>query len=101
MIGSPERVEIQRSCIPKLRKINNCVRKLWVKKSQNSQFWQKLQFFVLNGQNFAISEFSRHTEYDFLKKDHKNNFHTNKYAKLWFPAFIIRNLLFFIFELFT
>ena len=26
--------------------------------------------------NFAISEFSRHIEYDFLKEDHKNNFHT-------------------------
>ena len=30
----------------------------------------------LNGQNFAISEFSRYIEYDFLKEDHKNNFHT-------------------------
>ena len=34
------------------------------------------QILVLNGQNFAISEFSRHIEYDFLKEDHKNNFHT-------------------------
>ena len=31
---------------------------------------------ALNGQNFAISEFSRHIEYDFLKEDHNNNFHT-------------------------
>ena len=30
---------------------------------------------MLNGENFAISEFSRHIEYDFLNKDHKNNFH--------------------------
>ena len=28
------------------------------------------------GQKFAISEFSRHLDYDFLKEDHKNNFHT-------------------------
>ena len=26
--------------------------------------------------DFAISEFSRHIEYDFFKEDHKNNFHT-------------------------
>ena len=25
----------------------------------------------------------------FLKEDHKISFYTNKYAKLWFPAFII------------
>ena len=30
---------------------------------------------ALNGPNFAISEFSQHIEYDFLKEDHKNNFH--------------------------
>ena len=34
------------------------------------------QILVLNGQNFAISEFFRYTEYDFLKEDHKSNFHT-------------------------
>ena len=34
------------------------------------------QILVLNGQNFAISEFSQHIEYDFLKEDHRNNFHT-------------------------
>ena len=77
MIGSPERVKIQRSSIPKIRKIHSCVWKLQVKNSQNSQFWQKNgQVFVLNGQNFAKSEFSRHIEYDFLKEDHKNNFLT-------------------------
>ena len=31
---------------------------------------------LVNGQNFAISEDFRHIEYDFLKEDHKNNFHT-------------------------
>ena len=31
---------------------------------------------LLHGQKFAISELSRHIEYDFLKEDHKNNFHT-------------------------
>ena len=29
------------------------------------------QILVLNGQIFAISEFSRHIEYDFLKENHK------------------------------
>ena len=27
-------------------------------------------------ENFAISEFFRHLEYDFLKEHHKNNIHT-------------------------
>ena len=36
---------------------------------------KKGQILVLNGQNFAISEFSRHIKYNFLKEDHKNNFH--------------------------
>ena len=31
---------------------------------------------LFHGQKFAISEFSRYIEYDFLKEDHKNNFHT-------------------------
>ena len=30
----------------------------------------------LNGQSFAISEFSRHIEYGCLKGDHKKIFHT-------------------------
>ena len=47
--------------------------KLEVKNSQNCPFWPKM---ALYGPNFAISEFSQHTEYDFLKEDHKNNFHT-------------------------
>ena len=77
MIGSPERVKIQRSSIPKIRKIHSCVWKLYVKNSQNKQFLQKnWQIFVLNGQSFAKSEFSRHIEYDLLKEDHKNNLHT-------------------------
>ena len=33
-------------------------------------------FGLKNGQNFDISEFSWHVEYDFLKEDHKKNFHT-------------------------
>ena len=36
-------------------------------------FGQKI---ALNGPNFAISEFSQHIEYDFLKEDYKNSFHT-------------------------
>ena len=80
MIGYPERVKIQRSSIPKIRKIHSCVWKLQVKYSKTSQFWPKNdQIFVLNGQNFAKSEISRHIEYEFLKEDHKNNFHT----KVW------------------
>ena len=74
MIGSPERVEIQRSPIRKIRKIHSCVWKLYVKNSQNTQFLPKnSQIFALNGLNFDKSEFSRHIEYDFLKEDHKNN----------------------------
>ena len=41
MIGSPERVKIQRSSIPKIRKIHSCVWKLYVKNSQKSQFLSK------------------------------------------------------------
>ena len=51
MIGSPERVKIQRSSIPKIRKIHVCVWKLEVKNSQNSQFWQKMAKISPN-QNF-------------------------------------------------
>ena len=36
---------------------------------------------ALNGPNFSISEFSQHIEYDFLKEDHKNNFHTKKLGR--------------------
>ena len=39
-------------------------------------FGQKMA--LINGPNFAISESSQHIEYDFLKEDHKNNFHTKK-----------------------
>ena len=35
---------------------------------------------------FAISEFSRRIEYEFLKEDHNNNFHTNKTQYDWFPG---------------
>ena len=45
---------------------------------------------LFHGQKFAISEFSQYIKYAFFKENYKNNFHTNKYAKLWFPAFIIR-----------
>ena len=77
MIGSPERVKIQRSSIPKIRKIHSDVWKLEDKNLHNCQFWPKNgQILVLNGKNFAISEFSQHIEYEFMKEDHKNNFHT-------------------------
>ena len=46
MIGSPERVEIQRSSIPKIRKIHSCVWKLYFKNSQNSQFLTKMAKFL-------------------------------------------------------
>ena len=68
---------IRTTYIPKIRKIHSSVWKLQVKNSQNCQFWPKnIKILVLNSRNFAISEFSRHREYDFLKEDHKNNFHT-------------------------
>ena len=68
---------IRTTSIPKIRKIHSGLWKLQVKTSQNCQFWQKNgQILVLQGQNFAISEFSRHTEHDFLKEDHQNNFRT-------------------------
>ena len=83
MIGSPERVKIQRSFIPKIRKIHSCVLKLYVNNSQNCQFWPKM---ALNGPNFTIVEFSHHIKCDFLKDDHKNNFHTkirNIHSGVW------------------
>ena len=46
------------------------------KLSKQSIFAKNGQNFVLNGQSYAKSEFSRHIEYDFLKENHKNNFHT-------------------------
>ena len=68
---------IRTTSIPKIRKIHSSVWKLQVKNSRNCQFWPKNgQILGLNGQNLAISEFSRHKEYNFLKEDHKNNFHT-------------------------
>ena len=36
-----------------------------------------------NGQILAISEFSRHIHYDFLKEDHKGSFHTKNYENLY------------------
>ena len=46
-------------------------------KISNCQFWPKNgQILVLNRQNFALSEYSQHIEYDFLKENHKNNFYT-------------------------
>ena len=42
-------------------------------------FYQKM---ALNGPNYAISEFSQHIEYDFLKENHQNNFHTKKLGRL-------------------
>ena len=56
MIGSPERVKIQRSS--KLKTVLNG------------------KILALNSKNVAISEFSRYIEYDFLNEGHKNNFHT-------------------------
>ena len=74
MIGSPERVKIPWSSIQKIRKIHSCVWKfIGQKLSKQSILAKNGQILVLNGQNFAISEFSRHIEYDFLKVDYKNN----------------------------
>ena len=53
-------------------------------KRQKRQFWQKKngQFFSQNGQILAISEYSRHIKYDFLKEHHKTYFHIKKYENL-------------------
>ena len=68
---------VRTTSIPKIKKIHSNVWKLQVKNSQNCQFWQRNdQILASNGQKFAISDFSWHTKYDFLKEDHKNNFHT-------------------------
>ena len=37
---------------------------------------------ALYGPNLAISEFSRHIHYDFLKEEHKGSFHTKNYENL-------------------
>ena len=63
-------------------------------KNQEDSQWRlevigpKISKLALNGQNFAIpwpklpiSEFFRHIEYDFLKEDHKNNFHNKKLGR--------------------
>ena len=42
------------------------------------KFWYG-KLLAISGQNFAISEFSRQIECDFLKDDHKNNFDTKNY----------------------
>ena len=40
------------------------------------------QILATNGQILAISEFSKHIHYDFLKEDHKGSFHTKNYENL-------------------
>ena len=52
-----------------------CLEVIGRKLSKLSILAKNGQILVLNGQNFAISEFSRHIQYDFLKEDHKKNFH--------------------------
>ena len=64
---------IRTTYIPKIRKIHSGVLSYRSKTLKTVNFGQKM---ALNGPNFAISEFSQQIEYDFLKEDHKNNFHT-------------------------
>ena len=64
---------IRTTSIPKIRKIHGGVWKLEEKNCQTVNFGQKM---ALYGPNFAISEFYQHIDYDFLKEDHKKNFHT-------------------------
>ena len=74
---------IRTTSIPKIWKIRSGVWKLQVKNSQNCQFWPKNgQILATNGQILAISEFSRHINYDFLKEDHKGSLHTKNYEIL-------------------
>ena len=63
--------------IPKFRKSHSGVWKLKARNFQNCQFWSKSgQILATNGKILAISEFSRHIHYDFLKEDHKGSFDT-------------------------
>ena len=75
MIGSPERVKIQKVPYQKLGKFIAAFR------SYRSKTLKTVNLiFVLNDQNFATSEFSRHIEYYFLKEHHKNNFQSKNYV---------------------
>ena len=64
--------------ISKIKKIYSSVWKISIgqKHSKMAILPKNGQILVLNGQNFAISELSWHIEYDFLKEDYNNNFHT-------------------------
>ena len=67
---------IRTTSIPKIMKIHSGVWKLEVKNSQNIQFWpkngqilaKKWPNFGLKWPKIAMSEFSRHIEYDFSKR---------------------------------
>ena len=41
------------------------------------------------GSKMSGAKFFWTVNLNFLKEDHKISFYINKYAKLWFPAFII------------
>ena len=74
---------IRTTFIPKIRMVQSCVWKLKARNLQNCHFWPKnVQILATNGQILAISEFSRHMHYDFLKEDHKGSFHTKNYENL-------------------
>ena len=68
------KIKIQRSSIPKIRKILASFGSYRSKTHKTVILAKNGQSFVINDQNFAISEFFRHIVYDFLKEDHKNNF---------------------------
>ena len=69
--------------ISKIMKIYSDVWKIQTKKTKKWQFRPKNgQILAQNGQIFAISEFSRHIEYDFLKEHHKTCFHIKNYENL-------------------
>ena len=60
---------IRTTSIPKIWKIRRSIWKIKAKNLQICKFWPKNgQILVTNGQILAISEFSRHIQYDFLKK---------------------------------
>ena len=74
---------IRTASIPKIRKIRSGVWMLKAKNLQNCQFWPKNgQILATKGRILAISEFSRHIHYDFLKEDHKGSFHIKNYEIL-------------------
>ena len=55
------------------------IQKLGRFREELGKYRSKTLKMALTGQNIAIPKFYWHIEYDFLKEDHKNNFHTTTF----------------------